>query len=417
MASRGHNVSVPRLVFGLLLALLCLPASAAAIVGGSQTTRSWPHMAALESRQENGTWSFVCGASLVRPEVVLTAAHCIDGSENSPDRLRLLIGTTDREQGGERIGAVTVVEHPQYDTSDGGYDVALLKLSRAAALGSPIRIAGPSDHDRFEPGDVATIIGWGATVPQGFTERNLREAEVPIRSDSECALSYTVTASFDPATMICAGHQGGGADSCQGDSGGPLMVPDAGGQFVLVGAVSFGVGCAFPTQYGVYSEAAGATLRPWVEARLSELSTAGPPPAGGGPGGGGGDPGGGGGHTGGPGGGTGAGDDRARRRLDRARLPARLRVSRRLGSASRARRAKRLSVMLRTTAPVRRVRARLRQDSRTVAVGSLSEVSNAARLRLRPTRPLRAGAAVLTVVARDGEGRTIRLVRRVRLSR
>jgi len=375
-------------------------------------------MAALEFRQDNGSWSFICGASLVRPDVVLTAAHCIDGNEQAPDRFRLLIGTTDREQGGERIGAVRVVEHPQYDTGGGGYDVAVLKLSRAAVLGSAIRIADSGDQSRFEPGDVATIVGWGATFPQGFSERHLREADVPIRSDSECALSYTVTASFDPATMICAGYEQGGADSCQGDSGGPLMVPDAAGRFVLVGAVSFGIGCAFPTQYGVYSEVAGATLRPWVEARFNELSPAGTTLPGGDPGTGTSDPVGGGGHTAGPAGGqqAGGGDDRAGEGSDQGRPPARLRVSRRLGSASRARRTRRLRVLVRSTAPIHHVRARLTQGSRTVAWGSLNKLDDAARVRLRPGRHLRAGPAALALVARDIDGHSIRITHHVRLS-
>ena len=188
----------------MAFAVLAFAPSAQAIVGGTAPTRSWPHMAALEFRGDDGTWRFICGASLVRPEVVLTAAHCIDGSEGSPERFRLLLGTTDRQQGGERIVATRVVEHPSYDTADGGYDVALLKLTRAAVLGSPIPIADAGDADRYEPDDIATILGWGAILPGGPSQRNLREAQVPIRSDSDCARSYTLTASFDPATMICA---------------------------------------------------------------------------------------------------------------------------------------------------------------------------------------------------------------------
>ena len=265
-----------RLLLLAVLIVLTAAAPAQAIVGGTETRRDWPHMAGMEFRSKDG-FSFRCGGSLVRPDVVLSAAHCVSGNESrgEPDTLpassfRFLLGSRDRESGGERIAVTQIVEHPDWDDGQDSHDVALLKLERPSALGTPIRIADGSDAANFEPGDEATIIGWGATSSGGGAVRFLREAEVPIRSDAECARNYTFTASFDAGSSICAGNLGGGEDTCQGDSGGPLMVPGSDGRFVLVGDTSFGVGCAFPTQYGVYGEVAGPVLRPWIDARLGE---------------------------------------------------------------------------------------------------------------------------------------------------
>ena len=77
-----------------------------------------------------------------------------------------------------------------------------------------------------------------------------------ITSRSECNSAY---ADYGGITenMICAAVDGGGKDSCQGDSGGPLVVNG-----VLVGIVSWGVGCGEPGYPGVYSSV--AALRSFV---------------------------------------------------------------------------------------------------------------------------------------------------------
>ena len=52
-------------------------------------------------------------------------------------------------------------------------------------------------------------------------------------------------------TMICAG--GADRDACQGDSGGPLVCPGEGGESLITGIVSWGVGCATKGVPGVYT--------------------------------------------------------------------------------------------------------------------------------------------------------------------
>ena len=63
--------------------------------------------------------------------------------------------------------------------------------------------------------------------------------------------------------MICGGDVSGGTDSCQGDSGGPLVTTaDTRGKrrrsaksgWSLVGVVSWGLACARPDTYGVYTK-------------------------------------------------------------------------------------------------------------------------------------------------------------------
>lgn len=417
--------TVASLLAGLLLAL---PASALAdqrITGGKVTTRDWPHMAAMEVREEGSSaYSFSCGGSLVAPDVILTAAHCVDTGEDpdtvQPGQLRFVLGTRKLSSGGERIGATQVLEHPAYDDDEtGGHDVALVKLARASTLGRPIRLAEDADRPQWEPGDPATVIGWGAEIfLVGPGSDDLKEVEIPIVSDDDC--QSTSIFRLDPATMVCAGNDEGGEDSCQGDSGGPLMVQDAAGAWIQVGAVSFGTGCGFPTQYGVYAEVGSDPLRSWVQDNAAALSSAGASGVESG------EP-----QT------TASGDATApapatqptptpqpqpadaRSASAPAALPPRPRVvlASRLGSARAARRRGRVLLRVLTERPLRDVRVVVRQRGRIVAAGRRASVTRTGRLRLAPRRGLRRGGALVTLTARDEVGRRVAVGRRVTLTR
>jgi secreted trypsin-like serine protease len=290
-----------RLCLAVLAALLAAPATASAVVGGRDATRAYPYMVALEYDAPGGTADFsqICGASLVAADRVLTAAHCLvqdlddDGAVDDvvpASSVRVLVGSQrlDDRAAGETIGVATVTVHEEYlKDDDGSHDVGLLTLQRRATKGTPIALAAPaSQKPLWAGGKTATLTGWGSALFQdpGLTYRNqLQEVEVPMRTDAECDGAYGD--GFDAATMVCAGETTGGKDSCQGDSGGPLVVPDAAGTFVQAGVVSFGFGCGFPTQYGVYSRVGDTVLHDWVAAKLPKTAPtiADAPPAPGGP--------------------------------------------------------------------------------------------------------------------------------------
>lgn len=257
----------------LLLALLGLslvPASAQAVVGGRTVTREYPAMAAL---YEDG--GFTCGASLVAPSWILTAAHCVEGV--TADRLEVQLGAVTRSQppaSAERLKVDQVVVHEQYNSPNpSSNDVALLHLPTASKK-EPIAIGGPSERALWAPNKQARIIGWGSEVflATDVTDQ-LREVDLPIVSDNTCKLSYALTFPLDPTTMVCAGMLLGTRDACNGDSGGPLMV-NSGGQDFLIGVVSYGLGCGYPTQYGVYARVGDPALGDWIRQRIAS-----PPPA------------------------------------------------------------------------------------------------------------------------------------------
>lgn len=246
-------------------------ASADGIVGGrAADPGEYPWMAALYRGSDPSDG--VCGGSLVRPTLVVTAAHCVlelvdDTAANVADdllgfKMRVLLGrSTLSGPGGEVIEAKDVHRYPLGGPSvlGGRGDIAVIELARPSVQ-QTIDWAKPEDAELYAAGVLATIIGWGATSEDGSDPVDpLMEAELPIVSDASCQKSYDETpygALFDARVELCAGRPEGGVDTCSGDSGGPLMVPKPGGGFLLAGIASWGEGCARPNRPGVYAEVA-----------------------------------------------------------------------------------------------------------------------------------------------------------------
>lgn len=227
------------------------------IVGGDKAPDgAWPWMAALVNGPDNFNDQY-CGAALIEPKWVLTAAHCVQLSD-SVQSFQVLIGLDNLADTGTRHNVKAAHIHPDYYNSDGMVvpDIALLELETAASE-TPIRLyRGGATLEGVD----ATIIGWGATVADGTgSPYDLMQAQVPIVSNQTC---NSVHGGIITDWELCAGYSAGGIDSCSGDSGGPLMIYED-GAWKMAGITSWGDGCARANSYGVYTRI--TPLLGWID--------------------------------------------------------------------------------------------------------------------------------------------------------
>ena len=237
-----------------LLLLLFVPLfsfSQIDIVGGEDADiLDYPWQVALIESSGGWSWAF-CGGSIIDNYWILTAAHCLeDVNENN---LYVMAGSDNSyAQGGDSYSVEEIIVHPNYNNNTMNNDIALLKLNNPIYFNSYKQSVMLICDEQVSmgaqsPGTMATITGWGETETNNYNG-TLQVASVPITTTSNYGWGQI------DGDMIMAGYSSGGYDSCQGDSGGPMVARDIDDtEWMQVGIVSWGYGCAEPGYPGVYT--------------------------------------------------------------------------------------------------------------------------------------------------------------------
>jgi secreted trypsin-like serine protease len=257
----GVAVLLPALAVPLAAPPVAALADGAVIGGSPVDAGRVPWLVAISSRSRfGGTRSGqFCGGTVIKPKVVVTAAHCLGQKALGVDwhdvrDLTVLAGRTDLSSDrGREIPVSGVWVNPDYDPTTNSGDVAIVTLNTSLGTGPTLRMARPDERAAYRPGTVARVYGWGDTTGYGSYATSLRSAQVRVLADNVCRRAYPGTAEgrYRSQDMMCAGEPLGGRDACQGDSGGPLVVKGE-----LVGIVSWGSGCGEAGYPGVYTRVA-----------------------------------------------------------------------------------------------------------------------------------------------------------------
>ncbi|MBA2607879.1 MAG: serine protease [Actinobacteria bacterium] len=242
-------------LLGAVFAVASPATPSQAIVGGTNVAAgAYPFMASVQSRG-----SHFCGGSVIAPQWVLTAAHCVPDSNAAG--LTVRVGSNNNTSGGTVIGVTQVLVHPSFNGTY--HDAALLKLVGAVPTSvKAITLSNAPANDNLEvTGTPVTVAGWGDFNPATLgllAGPTLKEAAVKVVDDNACHGTTTGTAAI---TTVCAAAPG--KDSCQGDSGGPLFWK-SGTTRIQIGIVSHGFLCAVPENPGRYSEVNNASIRAFI---------------------------------------------------------------------------------------------------------------------------------------------------------
>lgn len=256
----------------------------ARVVNGQPVTdkNEFPFVVDLSAHDEEISSSRFCTGTLVKPDIVLTAAHCVL-NEGYSSPVYATIGRIELDDKhkdnvhAETFRTIASMVHPKYAGLGSPQDVALMLLN-TSSTGQLVQLSDSTPNENEE----TWLVGYGIQKI-GTLEESGQNVEVMSSRLQKTALRIKDKAFCDIPTvglrtsegMLCTEGIKEGSSACKGDSGGGLFRhknDKKSRTTVQVGVVSYGDSHCMSEDSGVFTDV--ASVRGWIEESAKKLEKA-----------------------------------------------------------------------------------------------------------------------------------------------
>jgi secreted trypsin-like serine protease len=222
------------IIFGASLLLILVPGAADAITNGQEDVgNDYPFVGLLAFYDSDGEYVHRCTGTLISPTVVLTAAHCTDGTATAYAYFSVEVPDDFRENPTGISGATYT--HPDYNPNTLTPDVGVVVLEEPVTLSeypvlAPEGFLSDLKANREILDDTFVNVGYG--LLEGWPPPDLQDNET----------RYFSTSPYRGLTpnnlhLLQASAATGQGGTCFGDSGGPHFWEDT---LIIVSVTSWG---------------------------------------------------------------------------------------------------------------------------------------------------------------------------------